>query len=259
MDGVLNMEMPKYISKLDKMDGRIKTIVFLSCIIVSSLLSKWYLISSIYFIGLIIFLIAKISFEKLIRRLLLPFGISFVVFLSIIFTNGNEVLTYINFGAFRLNIYLEGIEMGLLIQLRIMAAVTFACILSFTTPMEEILETLRILKIPNIVIDIASMMFRYMFIMLETMKNVKRAQVSRMGENISWFHKIIDLGKVAACVLIKSIDKSVNIYNAMLSRGYTGETIEYDFFNSTVNKRDLTFAIFIEIILILAVILNIVI
>ncbi|MDD3225496.1 MAG: cobalt ECF transporter T component CbiQ [Clostridium sp.] len=253
------MEIPKYKSELDKVDGRIKTVVFLSCIIVSALLSRWYLIAGIYFIGLIIFSNAKISFKKLIKRLLLPFGLSWLVFLSVIFTNGSDILTYINFGVFKLDIYLEGIQMGLIIQLRIMTAVTFACLLSFTTPMEEILETLRILKIPNIVIDIASMMFRYMFIMSETLKNVKRAQISRMGESVSWFNKIVDLGKVASCVLIKSIDKSVNIYNAMLSRGYTGEAIEYDFFNSRVPRKDLLFAFFIELILILAIIFNIII
>lgn len=242
---------------IHRMDGRIKTVLFLSSIIIAAVSSHWYFVISLFLISLICFNTLKIPWKNLIIRLILPFTIAWLVFLSSLFNNGNHILTYIYLGSIKLNIYREGLYLGFLILLRIITAVSLACILSFSTPMIEILETLRILKIPPIIIDIADMMYRYLFIIEDTSRNMKKAQISRLGDSLSWLNKIKDSGKIALYILIKSLDKSTRIYKAMISRGYNETTSSIIFFNHPIPKFDLYLGVFLEIMLISMLILNI--
>jgi cobalt/nickel transport system permease protein len=198
-----------------------------------------------------------IPWKRLIKRLLIPFSIAWLVFVSVLFTNGETVLTYIPIGAYHLNIYSEGLSLGILLMLRIMAAVSLACILSFCTPMIEILETLRILKVPSIIIDLADMMYRYIFIIEDTGKNMRHAQLSRMGDRSSWLRRIEDTGKIAVYVMIESLDRSVRVYNAMLSRGYNEDSKQAKFFTYPVPVKDFRFGILIAVLLLVLILVNI--
>lgn len=245
-------------SFMHKIDGRIKTVVFMVSIIISAVLSSWYLVIPLWIGGIYLFSKTKIKWNKLIRRLCLPFGLSWLVFISVIFTNGNHIIWSFHFGIFHLNLYYEGLKLGILIQLRIITAITFGSLLAFTTPMVEILETLRLLKVPNTIIDIADMMYRYVFIIEEIGHNMRIAQVSRMGDNVSIVQKIKDNGKVAGYVIIKSMDKSVNIYNAMLSRGYNENTRSLGFFNKDIPTEDWIFGGIITSLLLVLVCISII-
>ena len=125
-----------------------------------------------------------------------------------------------------------------------MAAVTLSCVLSFSTPMVEILETFRLLKLPGTIVDIAEMMFRYVFILNETARNMRNAQVSRTTRRLSWLEQIRNTGNVAAYVMSKSLDRSMNIYNAMLSRGYGDKSLVPVYFTAPIPSLDLCMAQF---------------
>ncbi|AAK79335.1 cobalt/nickel transport system permease protein [Clostridium acetobutylicum] len=243
-------------SFLHRFDGRAKTVVFLISMITSALLSRWYVIATMWLFYLLLFFSAGIRINKLIKRLSIPMVMALIVFVNVIFTNGNHIFYSINIAGFKLDIYSEGISLGIIIALRVITAATIGYLLVFTTPMTEILETLRMLKIPNTIIDIANMMYRYVFIIEEVKNSMHRAQISRMGQNTSIYRRLIDSGKTAAYVLMKALDKSVNIYKAMLSRGYSSETKRFAFFNEGIHKRDLIFIILSLIFIVLCVIGN---
>jgi cobalt/nickel transport system permease protein len=176
-----------------------------------------------------------------------------------LFTNGTHNLWVISLGPIHLTAYKEGLKLGILTVLRIMAAVTLGCVLSFSTPMIEIMETLRLCKVPSIIIDLADMMHRYLFIIQETARNMRHAQLSRMGDSASWLQQTRDAGKLACYVLIKSIDRSIKIYNAMLSRGYNEDSIAAEYFTTPIPKLDWYFGIIVAFVLIVLVIINIII
>ncbi|KAA8675378.1 cobalt ECF transporter T component CbiQ [Clostridium sp. MT-14] len=244
-------------SFLHRLDGRVKTVLFLSAIIITTFLSKWYLIVSLWMLSIIGYYTLGVPWKRLIKRLLIPFSIAWLVFVSVLFTNGETVLTYIPFGTYHLNIYREGLALGTLLMLRIMAAVSLACILSFCTPMIEILETLRILKVPSIIIDLADMMYRYIFIIEDTGKNMRYAQLSRMGDRSSWLRRIEDTGKIAVYIMIESLDRSVRVYNAMLSRGYNEDSRQAKFFTYPIPAGDFRFGILIMALLMVLILINI--
>lgn len=241
---------------LFRLDSRVKTVTLLLAVVVASMLTHWYLALGLWLAALSLFCWMPIDRKALLKRLLMPFGIAWLVFLSVLFTHGGQTLFVVSFHYFSLNAYQEGLLFGLLLFLRIMAAVTLVAALSFSTPMIEILETLRICKVPAIIIDIADMMYRYVFIMQDTAHTMRQAQISRLGETASWLHRVRDVGKVAGSILIRSLDRSTRIYQAMLSRGYNEDSRDLLFFTSAIPARDKAIGVATGVLLVVVVVLN---
>lgn len=244
---------------LQRLDGRVKTVLFICAIITVTTFTHWYLVAGLWLIAIVSFGILQLSLSNLIKRLLIPFGIAWLVLLNMLFTNGIHPLWTIAIGPISLTAYHEGLQLGILILLRIMAAITLATVLSFSTPMVEILGTFRLCKVPSIIIDLADMMYRYVFIILETSRNMRHAQLSRMGDSASWLQQTRDVGKLACYVLIKSIDRSIKIYNSMLSRGYNEDSIVSDYFTKPIPRTDLYLGFLVIVLLVVLIIINIII
>lgn len=225
-------------SPLHRLDGRLKTVIFLGAIVLSTAFRHWYFVAVLWMASILFFSTLHLPWRRLLIRLCMPFGIAWLVFLSLLFTNGSHTLTVFHLGKFYFPVYVEGMQMGFLMLLRIMTAVTIASLLSYSTPMIEILETLRLCKIPKVMIDLAAMMYRYVFLIEETGHNMRCAQLSRMGDQTSWLQQARDVGKVAGHVLIKSLDRSIRIYKAMLSRGYNENSNSAEFFTSSIPSED---------------------
>ncbi len=224
---------------LRRLVGRVKTVFFLVAIIVAAVVRHWYLAAALWVAAIAIFSTLRLPWRLLALRLFIPFGVAWLVFLTLLFTNGSHPLATLLTKPFPLVIYSEGIWRGILIMLRIMAAVTMACVLSCSTPMVEILETLRIFKLPGIIVDIADMMFRYVFIMAEVARNMRHAQMCRTFRRLSWMERIRNVGNIAIHVLTKSLDRSTKIYHAMVSRGYSEEIMVPAYFTGPVPSPDL--------------------
>jgi len=225
-------------SPLHRMDGRVKTVVFLGAVILSSILTHWMLALGLWVVAVSLFLSLHFEVRALLLRLLMPLSIAWVVFLSALFTQGSHPLFVIPLKFLTLTAWQEGAMQGLLLFMRIMAAVTLATLLAFSTPMIEILETLRLCKVPNTIIDIADMMYRYIFIIQDTAHTMRRAQLSRMGDRGSWVQRVGDTGRLACNILIKSLDSSTRIYQAMLARGYSEDATQMPFFLQPIPAHD---------------------
>lgn len=244
-------------SPLRRLDSRVKTVVLLSAVAVASVLSQWYLALALWLAAISLFCVMPFDRRALLKRLIMPMGIAWLVFLSVLFTHGSRLLFTIPLHYFSLDAYQEGLVFGIVLFLRIMAAVTLVAALSFSTPMIDILETLRLCKVPHTVIDIADMMYRYVFIMQDTAFTMRQAQISRLGETVSWLRRVRDTGKVAGGILIRSLDRSTRIYQAMLARGYDEDSHDLCFFTTKVPRRDKLIGLAAGLLLVLVVTLNV--
>ncbi len=225
-------------SPLHHLDGRVKTGIFLASVVLAATLTNWMLALGLWICAAGLFLSLHFRFRALLVRLMIPMGIAWMVFLSVLFTQGSHPLFTIHVKFFTLTAWQEGARQGLFLFMRIMAAVTLATLLAFSTPMVEILETLRLWKVPGIIVDIADMMYRYIFIMQDTAHNMRCAQISRMGDSGSWAYRVADAGRIACSILIKSLDRSTRIYQAMLARGYNENSQGLRFFTRPIPVRD---------------------
>jgi cobalt/nickel transport system permease protein len=112
--------------------------------------------------------------------------------------------------------------MALNLLLRSMSALFAIYFLVLTTPFSDLSWLLARLRVPSLFIELASLTYRFIFVLAETAANTYIAQNSRLGYS-TWKNTFNSLGKLSANVLIKSWHRSQMMHNALISRCYDGE------------------------------------
>ncbi len=196
-----------------------------------SLLTLLVIVFSKSFIApLLVFLISSylIIFKakvpaKVYFYLLLPaigFGLFTVVFMG--FWYGSEKIFSINLGFIEIGFTKEGLNQGILVFSRMLGGVSTMLFLALTTPMTQLFYVLRWLKLPKEFVDIAMMMYRYIFVLLDEFITMKNAQETRLGhKDIKTSYK--SLGLLMANLFIRTWEKGEKLFITMSSRGYDGE------------------------------------
>lgn len=110
------------------------------------------------------------------------------------------------------------------IRLFFKALGTVSCLyyLSLTTPMVDLLAALRRLKVPKLLVELMGLIYRFIFVLLETADMMITAQNSRLGySSISSGYR--SLAAVASTLFIRAYKRSDELYTALEARGYDGE------------------------------------
>jgi cobalt/nickel transport system permease protein len=222
------------------LDGRVKTLLCLAAIVIAAVLRHWFLAAGLALIAAILLCRQRYSLKMLCWRLVIPFGVAWLVLVSFLLTYGHTEIGCITIWRLAFPLYREGLEQGFVITLRLLAAVCIITLLSVTTPMPEIMATMRMIKVPGLIVDLAEMIYRYITLINESVRTMRRAQVSRGGDSLPWYRQAYDLGLVAGVMMIKALDRSTNIYKAMLSRGFDENSAAPPYYEHAVARRDLS-------------------
>jgi cobalt/nickel transport system permease protein len=118
-------------------------------------------------------------------------------------------------------LYQEGIEAGAGIIAKATLGVFTAILLSATTTAREILRGLEILKLPTLLVQIASFMLRYLNVVTDEMERMRVARASRGFQESGIKHWKV-LANSAGALFIRSYERGERVHLAMLSRGYSG-------------------------------------
>ena len=106
--------------------------------------------------------------------------------------------------------------------LRSLGAVSCLYFLALTTPITEIITVLNKMKVPVIITELMVLIYRFIFVFMETATTIRRAQFSRSGY-ISMKSSYRSLSRLFSALLGKVFVKSQELYNSMAARCYTGE------------------------------------
>ncbi len=118
-------------------------------------------------------------------------------------------------------VYREGLLAGTSIVVKGTLGVLAAVILSTTTTAREILRGLERLKLPAVMVQIASFMLRYVNVISDEMERMKVARESRGFVATGIKHWKV-LATSAAALFIRSYERGERVHLAMLSRGFDG-------------------------------------
>jgi cobalt/nickel transport system permease protein len=144
-----------------------------------------------------------------------------------------------------IELYREGLLAGISIVVKGTLGVLAAVILSTTTTAREILRGLERLKLPAVMVQIASFMLRYVNVISDEMERMKVARESRgfIATGIKHW-KVIATS--AAALFIRSYERGERVHLAMLSRGFDGNlpTLVTD----TVTKKHWVSALFVPVL-----------
>lgn len=115
-----------------------------------------------------------------------------------------------------------GLQDALQLFLRALGAVSCLYFLSLTTPMVDLLAALRRLGAPKILVELMGLVYRFIFVLLETAETIYNAQSCRLGySSLSTGYR--SLGSLASMLFIRSYKRSDELYTALEARGYEGE------------------------------------
>ncbi len=154
----------------------------------------------------------------------LPF---ILIALPTVFTKAGSPIFEVPVGLFTLTATGEGLEFFASVFIKSWASVTAAVLLTSTTPPLSLLSALRALKLPEILVAVVMLMYRYLFVLVEEAQSMLRARSARSarvgpGSGGSLIWRARSAGGMAGSLFIRTLDRSERIYMAMLARGYDG-------------------------------------
>lgn len=206
-----------------------------------------------FVMSFVIIFFAKIPWKFYLKFLSVPFAFAFItfIFMALFFGVGAHIL---DLGIFNLAVTQDGFNLGLLLLCRVMGGFTCLAFLALTVPMTELFSQLERIRIPQIVTELAMLMYRYIFLFLDEGINMYHAQETRLGYS-SYKKSFKSMGILGSNLFIKTWIKGEQAHVAMESRCYNGsiKTIKEPESIKSIGIRNMSLLVFFEVILIVVV------
>ncbi|MCS7095779.1 MAG: cobalt ECF transporter T component CbiQ [Candidatus Bathyarchaeota archaeon] len=230
-------------SPLRRADARLKIVCTIAVILSILALTHWQTALAVFAACVFIALCCKVPLRPYFKSLLYPFYIITVISIIQPFTYGYTAIA--RTPVFSLPIFVEGVEFGMLIFSRCLAAVCVLVLLVQTTPIIEVMGALERFHVPSVLLDTALLMFRYIHVISEEAEAIHRAQQSRCGysKSVGYLGKLRNYGTLFGMLLVRSYERAVAVGNAMLSRGYCGEMRLFTFESKPLPFREVLYGI----------------
>jgi cobalt/nickel transport system permease protein len=219
-------------SPIHKLDGRVKFVLTVAFILTASLtpVAAWPVYVLLFSLILSVEILSGLGVRYVLKRALLalPFMLAAI---PVIFTNGQTALVSFSIGTWTLTAHIEGLERFLSVVLKSWLSVQAAIVLASSTPFPDLLQAMRAIHIPRMLVAMFGLMWRYLFVLVDEGLRLMRARAARSGQvravnqrsggNVFWRARVT--GGMAGNLFLRAFERSDRIYVAMLSRGYDGE------------------------------------
>ncbi len=150
--------------------------------------------------------IAHIPMNYLLRRLGIFIPIVFMLSISLPVSQG----------------FARGWEMMATVFVRSTLAFTAGLWLINVMPFDQLLQALRRIYVPTVVVAMLAFMYRYVFVLWDELARMRTARNARNFEQVSLFQKWKYLAQMIGLLLIRSMDRAERVYKSMLARGWDG-------------------------------------
>jgi len=210
-------------SRLYQFDPRVKLACAVALIVVTAFLRSFEAVLAVLIFNAAVVLASRVPLNHLWKSLAL--AIPFIIFstVAMLFTS-----TPYN---------------AAVLAMRIVASVLALLAVISTTPMFDLLITLRWFRMPKLLSSMILFTYRFIFVLLEESDRMKLARLARgfTGRgNLLSKDVFRTLSFTAGMVFVRSNARAAGIYNALLARGYTGELRTID--RMKVRPRDAAFS-----------------
>lgn len=133
-----------------------------------------------------------------------------------------QPLAHLELGGWTIHLAREGFHSGGLIFCRVVSSVCLLIVLGSFTPSYRVFAALRWAKMPRTWVELAMLMYRYIFVFYEQAVSVRSAQRVRLAVGSGWRRSIASAGSLAGVVSLRAIDQADHTHEAMMVRGCRG-------------------------------------
>ncbi|MHA6783635.1 cobalt ECF transporter T component CbiQ [Pseudonocardia saturnea] len=115
----------------------------------------------------------------------------------------------------------EGLGAAVALAGRGTAALLCLILFAASTPLADALPRLERLRVPAAVTEVAALIYRLLFLLLETAATVREAQAGRLGFR-TWRTTYRCVAAQAAAIFVGAFDRARRLEQGLALRGYTG-------------------------------------
>ena len=154
-----------------------------------------------------------------------------LVLLPQIFLKSGHYVEISPWAAFSLSLSLTRLERVASLLVRSALSLQFAVVILSVTRFEDLLAGLRACGLPKILTAIFALMWRYLYVLVDEVVSLTQARLARSsalpdshrrgGGGVLWRARVT--GGMAGTLMLRSLDRSQRVYQAMQARGYDGE------------------------------------
>ena len=204
-------------SPVHRWEQRSKLVALMALIFAFAFVDQVILVPFMMVVTVLLYLASKLPLTFLLTRLRYPGLFIAVVILLVPFAAGETVL--LQLGPFALK--QEGLEAVLLIATRFLCILTITLVLFGTAPLMTSIKAMRSLRLPDVIVDMMLLAYRYLEEFGDTRTTMQRAMQVRgfKGDRFS-FRTVNVLAGLAGSLLVRSYNRSERVYQAMRLRGY---------------------------------------
>ncbi|MBC7100768.1 MAG: cobalt ECF transporter T component CbiQ [Methanobacteriales archaeon] len=230
-------------SPIHNLDGRIKIIISLIIIVYAVSASDPLILFIMEAYLLLLLLLSRIPLYYTLKRLflILPFG-GFIALFQLFIRAGDIIWT----GPLGVHVTMQGLLFGILLFAKITVSITAIILLSSTTTMQELTNSMRGIGIPHTFIMLLNLTVRYLFFFYDELERIKNAQKTRCfdiwNKNTEYSWRLKKIGETIAMIFLRAYEQGEKTYLSMLSRGYSQESQMYHK-KSPLKRADILFMI----------------
>lgn len=221
---------------LQGVDQKVKLMAILLLIVLAVSTQDLFFLLLLFLFSLAMVLLSNISLKQYLPRFAFIPLFSFIIVLPWIFLiPGQPVFTLLG-----LNVTTPGIMYVITFTLRVMGCVSCISLLLFTTRVSDLLHTLKSLKIPELLVDMFGLVYRYLFTFLSELERMLLGRECRVVSDQRLLKNWRDGGNMAGNFLSRTFSRGENVYKAMRARGYDGSFKTYPR-NHKIGGRSIAF------------------
>jgi cobalt/nickel transport system permease protein len=212
---------------LQRIDARVKVVSMIALVLTTSLVRNVPILVALYVIAILLAAASRISVSFFVKRvwLFIPIFTGIVVLPATFnfITPGQIVVPMGHWFGHRVGLTNQGLRSAGLIVTRVATSISFVVLLALTTTWTRLLAALRALRLPRMFILVIGMAYRYVFHLLGSVTDMYEARKARTVQT----DNAVKNGRAfvsatAGTVFGKAHAMSEEVYQAMVSRGYTG-------------------------------------
>jgi cobalt ECF transporter T component CbiQ len=203
-----------------RLDPRLKIVATLAFLLAVGLSHSLAVILGLYAILVVLAWRSAVPVGFFVKRvwLFMPFFTALIAIPALFLTPGPALLTL----PLGIAVTRTGAMSALFLLLRVGTSVSMAVLLILTTPWNTLLKALGVLRIPDVVVLLIGMTYRYIYLFIHLANDLFLARKSRLVSRLSGKASRDLVASSAGVMLDKSLDLSSEVYLAMQSRGFRG-------------------------------------
>jgi cobalt ECF transporter T component CbiQ len=220
-------ELARTAGLLQKLDPRVKVICLPSLIVAAVISRRLAVIAGLLALAVLLAVGSRVPFRTLVLRAWVAVLLfTAVITLPAIFVTPGRVLARLPLVGW--GVTAPGLRSALFLVARAGTAATLTLLWVLSTPWPRLLRSLRMLHVPLVFVAVLGMTYRYILLLLQTASQMFEARRSRLLGSLTGPERRRVATAGAGILLNKTTQLADETYQAMQSRGFTGEVYLLD-------------------------------